>query len=65
MKMLLQDYPDEGEILVYYAEACLELGEDDEAMLALNEVPENDPSYPWRIAADGLFIPNARFVRSK
>lgn len=43
---LLQDYPDEGEILVYYAEACLELGEDDEAMLALNEVPENDPSYP-------------------
>ncbi len=43
---LLQIYPEEGELRVLYAEACLELGEEDRAMLILNEIHEEDPAFP-------------------
>lgn len=45
-KKLLKVYPEEGELLVLYAETCLELGEEDQAMLALSAIHEEDPSYP-------------------
>ncbi|PLR77149.1 hypothetical protein CU633_11395 [Bacillus sp. V3-13] len=43
---LLQAYPDEGELLVLLAETCIELGDEDEAMLALEKVSPADPGYP-------------------
>lgn len=43
---LLKVYPEEGELLVLYAETLIELGEEDQAMLALSEIHEEDPSYP-------------------
>ncbi|MDZ5473249.1 tetratricopeptide repeat protein [Bacillus sp. 31A1R] len=43
---LLLAYPEEGELLVLFAEACMELGEEEEAILALDKINENDPSYP-------------------
>lgn len=46
IKSLLADYPDEGELFVLYAEACVELGEEEEAMLMLDKIENTDPSYP-------------------
>ncbi|PLR82658.1 tetratricopeptide repeat protein [Bacillus sp. V33-4] len=43
---LLQAYPDEGELLVLLAETCIELGDEDQAMLALEKVTPADSSYP-------------------
>lgn len=45
-KRLLESYPEEGELLVLVAECHLELGEEDEAILALEQINDDDPSYP-------------------
>lgn len=45
-KRLLESYPEEGELLVLFAECHIELGEEDEAILALEQINEDDPSYP-------------------
>ncbi|AYA76831.1 hypothetical protein DOE78_16035 [Bacillus sp. Y1] len=59
---LLIAYPEEGELLVLLAEACIELGNEEEAMLALEKIHSSDQSYPQALllAADlyqmqGLF----------
>jgi tetratricopeptide (TPR) repeat protein len=59
---LLIAYPEEGELLVLLAEACIELGNEEEAMLALEKIQSTDQSYPQALllAADlyqmqGLF----------
>lgn len=59
---LLIAYPEEGELLVLLAEACMELGNEEEAMLALEKIHSTDQSYPQALllAADlyqmqGLF----------
>jgi tetratricopeptide (TPR) repeat protein len=45
-KRLLESYPEEGELLVLLAEAHMELGEEDEAILVLERLNEADASYP-------------------
>ncbi len=45
-KHLLESYPEEGELLVLLAETYMELGEEDEAILALEQINYDDPSYP-------------------
>lgn len=46
LAQLLTSYPEEGELLVLYAEACLELGLEEEAMLTLEKVCNTDHSFP-------------------
>ncbi|WNS74023.1 tetratricopeptide repeat protein [Bacillus sp. DTU_2020_1000418_1_SI_GHA_SEK_038] len=43
---LLESYPEEGELLVLLAETHIDLGEEDEAILVLEKVQEEDPSFP-------------------
>ncbi|KAB2338314.1 tetratricopeptide repeat protein [Cytobacillus depressus] len=43
---LLEAYPGEGELLVLLAEAHIDLGEEDEAILVLEQINDDDPSYP-------------------
>lgn len=43
---LLQDYPDEGELLVLAAECCVELDNEDEALEYISRVGTEDPNYP-------------------
>lgn len=43
---LLMAYPEEGELLVLFAEACIELGDEEEAMLVLDKIHEEDASFP-------------------
>jgi tetratricopeptide (TPR) repeat protein len=43
---LLEAYPEEGELLVLLAETCIDLGDEETAMLALDRIQESDPSYP-------------------
>ncbi|MBA4536089.1 tetratricopeptide repeat protein [Bacillus aquiflavi] len=45
-KDLLSRYPNEGELLVLYAEILMEKGEEDEAILALEKIDHNDDFYP-------------------
>lgn len=45
-EVLLKVYPEEGELLVLLAEVCLELGDEEEAILTLEKISSNDPSYP-------------------
>lgn len=43
---LLESYPEEGELLVLLAEAHIDLGEEDDAILVLERLNYDDPSYP-------------------
>ncbi|SFA98597.1 MULTISPECIES: lipopolysaccharide assembly protein LapB [unclassified Bacillus (in: firmicutes)] len=43
---LLQTYPDEGELLVLLAEVSIELGNEEKAILDLDRVRTDDPSFP-------------------
>ncbi|HAQ06245.1 MAG TPA: hypothetical protein DCR24_01420 [Bacillus bacterium] len=43
---LLKSYPDEGELLVLLAETRMELGNEEEAILALEKVSEENPVFP-------------------
>jgi tetratricopeptide (TPR) repeat protein len=43
---LLKNYPDEGELLVVLAETRIELGKEEDAILALEKVEANDPAFP-------------------
>lgn len=43
---LLESYPEEGELLVLLAEAHIDLGKEDEAILVLERINLDDPSYP-------------------
>ncbi|MBY0122597.1 lipopolysaccharide assembly protein LapB [Bacillus sp. S/N-304-OC-R1] len=45
-KRLLESYPEEGELLVLLAETHIDLGEEDEAILVLEQVKAEDPSFP-------------------
>ncbi len=46
IESLLKNYPDEGELHVLLAEAQIEMGKEEEAMLSLERVDEDDPSFP-------------------
>ncbi|KIY20781.1 MULTISPECIES: tetratricopeptide repeat protein [Mesobacillus] len=46
MESLVKNYPDEGELLVLLAETRIELGKEEEAMLALEKVEKDDPAFP-------------------
>nr|WP_285890802.1 tetratricopeptide repeat protein [Mesobacillus maritimus] len=46
LEVLLQTYPDEGELLVLLAETELELGDEETAMLILERVNSGDAEYP-------------------
>ncbi|PLR99737.1 tetratricopeptide repeat protein [Bacillus sp. T33-2] len=46
LEKLLNDYPEEGELLVLLAETFLEMGDEEAAMLALDKIPADDPAYP-------------------
>ncbi|MBU8879089.1 tetratricopeptide repeat protein [Bacillus sp. FJAT-29790] len=43
---LLESYPEEGELLVLLAETHIDLGKEDEAILVLERINDDDPSYP-------------------
>jgi tetratricopeptide (TPR) repeat protein len=43
---LLQAYPEEGELLVLLAEIEIDLGNEEEAILVLEKIDHQDPSYP-------------------
>jgi tetratricopeptide (TPR) repeat protein len=43
---LLKNYPDEGELLVVLAETRIELGKEEDAILALEKVKADDPAFP-------------------
>jgi tetratricopeptide (TPR) repeat protein len=43
---LLEFFPDEGEIIVLLAEALMELGEEEAAILELEKMQEDDPAFP-------------------
>lgn len=44
-KLLLQ-FPHEGELLILYAEICIELSDEETALLTLDKIAESDPDYP-------------------
>lgn len=44
-QILLDLYPDEGELLVYIAEIYIQLGNDDEALSTLGKIDKDDSSY--------------------
>lgn len=46
LEILLDIYPEEGEILVTLAEILVEQGNEDEALETLGKIKEDDPSYP-------------------
>ena len=46
LESLLKNYPDEGELLVLLAETRIELGKEEEAILSLEKVKADDPSFP-------------------
>lgn len=43
---LLEQYPDEGELIILLSEIYLEMGREEEAMLLLEKINSEDPSYP-------------------
>lgn len=43
---LLEQYPGDGELLTSLGEIYIELGDDEKALLILNQIGEDDPSYP-------------------
>lgn len=43
---LLEVYPEEGELLVLLAETCIDLGEEEKALLTLERIVPTHPSYP-------------------
>ncbi|WP_442594523.1 tetratricopeptide repeat protein [Neobacillus sp. D3-1R] len=43
---LLEKYPEEGELLVFLAEIYLEMDNEEQAMLLLEQISEQDPSFP-------------------
>lgn len=45
-RRLLISYPEEGELLVLLAETLIEQGKEEDAILELEKINENDPSYP-------------------
>jgi tetratricopeptide (TPR) repeat protein len=45
-EVLLNKFPEEGEILVFLAEINLELDHEEEALKLLERISENDPSFP-------------------
>lgn len=45
-KRLLESYPEEGELLVLLAETHIDAGEEDDAILILEQVKVDDPSFP-------------------
>ena len=46
LESLLNNYPDEGELQVLLAETRIELGKEEEAILSLEKVKAEDPSFP-------------------
>ncbi len=46
LEVLLQNYPDEGELLIFLAETCLELDDEERALLLLENIGFDDPEYP-------------------
>jgi tetratricopeptide (TPR) repeat protein len=46
IQRLLEIYPEEGELLVLSAETFIELGKEEDAILVLEKIQEDDPSYP-------------------
>lgn len=45
-KNLLEEYPDEGELIVLLAEIYLEMGQEEEAMLLLEKIDASDEFFP-------------------
>jgi tetratricopeptide (TPR) repeat protein len=45
-EVLLEKYPEEGELLVFLAEINLELDQEEQALVYLERISENDPSFP-------------------
>lgn len=43
---LLKGFPEEGELLVLLADILIEAGNEEEALLVLERISQNDPSYP-------------------
>ena len=43
---LMEKYPDEGELFILLAELYLEMGQEEDAMLLLEQIDQADPSYP-------------------
>lgn len=46
VKNLLEEYPEEGELIVLLAETLMEQGSEESAILELEKISVNDPSYP-------------------
>lgn len=46
LESLLKNYPDEGELHVLLAETRIELGKEEDAILSLEKVGKEDPSFP-------------------
>lgn len=46
IKELLKGYPEEGELIVLLAETLMEQGKEEEAVLELEKISFDDPSYP-------------------
>lgn len=46
LESLLKSYPDEGELHVLLSETRIELGKEEEAILSLEKVKADDPSFP-------------------
>ena len=45
-QILLQKYPDEGDLIVLLAETLVDLNQEEEAILLLEKLDSSDPSYP-------------------
>lgn len=45
-EVLLEKYPEEGEILIYLAEIYIELDQEEQALELLEKISEYDPSFP-------------------
>jgi len=70
---LLEAYPEEGELIVRLAETYIELGHEDEAILELEKLNHDDPSYPQSLLLladlyqmEGLFeVSEQKLIQAK